>query len=71
MRRPPRRCERCGAQLYGRWHRCLACGLYLCDDCIPRGYSLCWVCWDTEDGREADRDEPSYTELAKKENGKP
>lgn len=46
------RCERCGG--LGRAGRCPVCGEWLCRSCKPVE-GLCRECWETEDGKEADR----------------
>ena len=58
------KCERCHGP--GRVGRCHVCGLWLCRECKPHP-GICWECWDTEDGREADRAEKERE--AKSENG--
>lgn len=49
------RCQRCGGP--GRVGRCPVCGRWLCRSCKPEGAHLCWECWNTKDGKEADKQE--------------
>ena len=45
-------CQRCGGT--GPLARCPVCGLWLCAECKPHP-GICLRCFDTEDGREADK----------------
>ena len=48
-------CQRCGRT--GPVARCCVCGRWLCRACKPEGAHLCWRCWNTKDGIEADKQE--------------
>jgi RecJ-like exonuclease len=48
------KCDRCRG--HGRVGRCPVCGLWLCRECKPLE-GICLKCWDTEDGRDADKQE--------------
>jgi RecJ-like exonuclease len=49
------KCDRCHGQ--GRVGRCPVCGRVCCRACKPEGAHLCWECWNTKDGKEADKQE--------------
>ena len=47
-------CQQCKRRV-SAWGKCYVCGLVCCRRCKPAGAHLCFKCWDTEDGREADK----------------
>ena len=53
------RCTNCGTPIVAHWVRCLDCNRIYCPACMPGPYNICAACWDTEDGRESDRINPS------------
>ncbi len=54
-------CEQCGRPVApGEWGRCLDCGKVCCRECKGKGLHLCNKCWDSDDGREADKIEREF-----------